>query len=241
MYTAFATKNLCYIKGVRQTPRRLVLHSTGANNPRLGRYCRSDNGAINAQIGIVQTDQHMNTSTPGGRKVCPHGFIGLDASGSVEYCQILPYTIRGWHVGSDKGNSGSIGIEICEDGLTDRSYFTMCYEVAVDVFAGLCKKYKIDPLNGIYCHAEMHRLGMGSNHGDVEHWFPKHGKSMDDFRRDVKGRIDFMEIYVKKDQSSEWASDAWEWAKTAGLMDGTRPHDPLTREEMAVILQRLKK
>ena len=55
--------------------------------------------------------------------------------------------------------------------------------------------YGIDPkgsvkFNGvtvptILCHADSHKLGLGSNHGDVLHWFPKFGKSMDDVRADV--------------------------------------------------------
>ena len=38
----------------------------------------------------------------------------------------------------------------------------------------------------IICHSEGAKLGIASNHGDVMHWFPKHGKSMDTFRADVK-------------------------------------------------------
>lgn len=37
----------------------------------------------------------------------------------------------------------------------------------------------------ILCHADSHKLGLGSNHGDVLHWFPKFGKSMDTLRADV--------------------------------------------------------
>ena len=55
--------------------------------------------------------------------------------------------------------------------------------------------FRIDPkgsvkYNGvtvptILCHADSHKLGLGSNHGDVLHWFPKFGKSMDTVRADV--------------------------------------------------------
>ena len=59
----------------------------------------------------------------------------------------------------------------------------------------LCKMYNIDPfgtvkMNGvnvptILCHADSYKLGFGSNHGDVLHWFSKHGKTMADVRNDV--------------------------------------------------------
>ena len=35
------------------------------------------------------------------------------------------------------------------------------------------------------CHADAHKLGFGSNHGDINHWFPKYGKSMQTVRDDV--------------------------------------------------------
>ena len=39
------------------------------------------------------------------------------------------------------------------------------------------------------CHSEGYKRGIASNHGDVMHWFPKHGKSMDTFRADVKALL----------------------------------------------------
>ena len=35
-------------------------------------------------------------------------------------------------------------------------------------------------------HYEGHKRGIASNHADPGHWFPKHGKSMDTFRAEVK-------------------------------------------------------
>ena len=43
------------------------------------------------------------------------------------------------------------------------------------------------------------------------------------------------------DEADEWAREAWDAAKRAGLMDGTRPRDPLTRQEAAVLLAQLGK
>ena len=41
----------------------------------------------------------------------------------------------------------------------------------------------------IICHSEGYKKGIASNHGDVMHWFPRHGKSMDTFRADVKALL----------------------------------------------------
>jgi N-acetylmuramoyl-L-alanine amidase len=42
-----------------------------------------------------------------------------------------------------------------------------------------------------------------------------------------------------KEASDPWAAAAWSAAKEAGVMDGTRPRDAVTRQELAVVLDRL--
>jgi hypothetical protein len=45
---------------------------------------------------------------------------------------------------------------------------------------------------------------------------------------------------LKRDDGPDsWASDAWERATKAGVLDGTRPKDTLTRQELAVVLAKL--
>ena len=39
--------------------------------------------------------------------------------------------------------------------------------------------------------------------------------------------------------ASDWAAEAWKKAKSNGVMDGTRPAEPITRQELAVVLHRL--
>lgn len=48
-------------------------------------------------------------------------------------------------------------------------------------------------------------------------------------------------VWTKKQEDKPWYQDAMDWAKTNGIMDGTRPMDNLTRAEAAVMLQRLYK
>lgn len=42
-----------------------------------------------------------------------------------------------------------------------------------------------------------------------------------------------------KDEADGWAADAWKAAFVAGVLDGTRPKDGITRQELALVLQRL--
>jgi hypothetical protein len=43
---------------------------------------------------------------------------------------------------------------------------------------------------------------------------------------------------ILEDEVSEWAKDALEWVMAEGISDGTRPHDPVTREELWTMLYR---
>lgn len=47
------------------------------------------------------------------------------------------------------------------------------------------------------------------------------------------------QVPIQNNSPSAWAVEAWNWAKQQGLLDGTRPRDPVTREELAIILKRL--
>jgi len=178
------TNNACYKAGRTITPKGILVHSTGANNPNLKRYVGPDDGLL----GKNQNNNHWNQDKPDGRQVCVHAFIGKLNDGSIATYQTLPWNHRGWHAGG-AANDTHIGFEICEDGLTDASYFSAVYKEAVDLCVYLCKQYGLTE-NDIICHSEGHKLGVASNHGDVMHWFPRHGKSMDTFRADVKSGLE---------------------------------------------------
>jgi len=187
LHKLILTNNACYKAGSTITPKGIMVHSTGANNPNLKRYVGPDDGLL----GKNQYNNHWNQSTPDGRQVCVHGFIGKLADGSIATYQTLPWNHRGWHAGGS-ANDTHIGFEICEDGLTTASYFSAVYKEAVELCVYLCKQYNLTEKD-IICHCEGYKLGIASNHGDVMHWFPKLGKSMDTFRADVKAGLAAME------------------------------------------------
>lgn len=187
LHKQILTENACYKAGRTITPKGIMVHSTGANNPSLKRYVGPDDGLL----GKNQYNNHWNQDRPGGRQVCVHAFIGKLADGTVATYQTLPWNHRGWHCGSGpkgSGNDTHISFEICEDNLADASYFGKVYNEAVELCAYLCKEYGLTEKN-IICHSEGHAQGIASNHGDVMHWFPKHGKNMDTFRAAVKERL----------------------------------------------------
>lgn len=177
------TKNACYLAGQKITVKGIMVHSTGANNPWLKRYVGPDDG----KLGKNEYNNHWNTYNPGGREVCVHAFIGKLKDGSIATYQTLPWDHRGWHAGGSANNT-HIGFEICEDGLSDGNYFKKVYQEAVELCAYLCKQYGLTEKN-ILCHSEGGKKGIAASSSDVMHWFPKHGKSMDSFRADVKALL----------------------------------------------------
>lgn len=183
LHKLILTENACYKAGRKITVKGIMVHSTGANNPWLKRYIGPDDG----QLGQNKYNNHWNTYHPSGREVCVHAFIGKLADGSIATYQTLPWDHRGWHAGGSANNT-HIGFEICEDDLTNGAYFKKVYTEAVELCAMLCKQFGLTEAD-IICHCEGRKLGIASNHGDVMHWFPKFGKSMDTFRADVKALL----------------------------------------------------
>lgn len=218
-------------------------HSTGANNPFLSRYVGPDDG----NLGVNKYNNHWNQPKPDGRSVCVHAFIGYlkDKVGIATY-QTLPWDHVGWHSGSGKNGSantqGYIGFEICEDGLNDRNYFNKVYKEAIELSVYLCRKYGLTEKD-VIDHSEGYRKGIASNHGDITHWLKKFGLTMDNVRADIKKELEKKEAIEVEDKNKpdKWAEDAWNYCKEKGLLDGTRPKDPITRQEFAIVLQRLTK
>lgn len=176
------TNNDCYKAGKKITPKGIVVHSTGANNPNLKRYVQPDDGVL----GLNQYNNHWNKS---GLEKCVHAFIGKDKNGVVRLYQTLPFDYACWGVG--KGSKGSynynpayIQFEICEDALTDKDYFDKAFNLAIEFCRYLCKEYNI-PISDVISHKEAGSRGYGSKHADCDHWLAKFGKDMNWFRSQV--------------------------------------------------------
>lgn len=193
LLTCVLTNNDCYKTKQTIKPKGVMVHSTGANNPNLRRYVQPNNSTQNKNelLKLLGTNSNKNDWNRPGTNACVHGFIGKLADGNIATVQTLSWNHRGWHAGTGttgrSANNTHISFEICEDGLTDRNYFNKVYKEAVELTAYLCKEYNLNPLEDgvVICHSEGYRRGIASGHADVEHWFPKHGKTMDMFRKDV--------------------------------------------------------
>ena len=194
---SFLEKNPCYGSNMsnaddryttfqRRGPLGLVLHSVGCAQP-------------SAEVFVKKWN---STSYD---RACVHAFIDAN-TGTVYQC--LPWNFRAWHVGGSANNT-HIGVEMCEPSaikyqgvsanfdVTDKEKaFKQCetaYKAAVELFAMLCNKYKLDPLKDgvILSHNECGKRGIGSGHVDPEHLWSGLGigYTMDGFRKDVKAAM----------------------------------------------------
>lgn len=201
----YQTKNPCYRKGTPMKPVGIVVHSTGANNPHLCRYVDCPEW-----LGVNRYGNHWNRPEAA---TLVHGAIGLDKEGFVTVVNTLPYTMAAWGVG--KGSRGSynydptghIQFEMCEDDLTDPSYFDQVMGTAVAYCAQLCREYGL-AAESIVSHKEAHALGYASNHGDPDNWMGRFGMTMEDFRARVraklKGEVTIMGKVVNRDELVAW-------------------------------------
>ena len=238
LLTCILTENDCYKENQTITPKGVMVHSTGADNPNIKRYVQplagdADCAALLARLGV---NDYANDWNRAGTGACVHAFIGRLADGSVATAQTLPWNHRGWHAGVGttgySANNTHISFEICEDGLTDPDYFRLVYREAVELTAMLCKQYGLDPLADgvVICHQEGYQRGVACNHADVLHWFPKQGKSMDDFRADVAAELtpkpepeedNDMTYYKTLDEIPEYFRPTVEKLVKAGALNGT--------------------
>lgn len=186
----FSVRNDCYVKNQngadsRYTefqklgPRGLMLHSVGCSQP---------DAHVFARLWNVPD-----------KEVAVHAVLQED--GLVIQC--LPWNYRGWHAGGTANNT-HVGVEMtessyviydsktgaykgCSNLVAARAHSVGCYKTAVELFAKLCKQYKLDPMTAIISHSEGAKKDIASQHADPEHLWRALDLSytMDGFRKDV--------------------------------------------------------
>lgn len=149
-----------------------------------------------------------------------------------EIVQAIPENRNAWHAGDGNGdgNRKGIGIEICYSKSGGKK-FEESEKLAAKFIAfklkekgwGIDRVKKHQDFSGKYCP-----------HRTLD-------KGWQRFLDMVQTELNKLNEVVKVDKNkpSSWAKEAWEWAKKEGYLDGTRPKDPITREEMVMVIKRL--
>lgn len=140
--------------------------------------------------------------------------------------ECIPPTEVAYHCGNEQGNFNSIGIEMVETG--DRK---KVIENTVKLVSYLQGRFNI-PHDGVLRHFDWKQT---TSKGGV--WYKECPRILRG--NNWKGWVDFKNQLVLHDEPSGWAIDSWTKATELGVVDGKRPKEPMTREEVIVVLDRL--
>lgn len=128
-----------------------------------------------------------------------------------------------------------IGVEMCQE--KDGSFHPDTIKRTEDVFVELSKMFGWDPVKDIVRHYDV-------THKNCPAPWVTDGNKFTDFKQRVKNKMNGeIQMAAQRDinKVSDWAKKDWEEATVNGYFDGTRPGDNMTREEMAVVVNRLRK
>lgn len=157
-----------------------------------------------------------------------------------EAVQSFDHTYKCWAAGNSKGNNEGIHVEICVNSDGD---YKKAVQNTAELVAKILKEEKLT-INDVV----QHNYYSGKNcprimrSGSVIPWssFIQMVKSNLESKKEVK------EVEKKEQTVSDWAKTSWEKAqKKKGIdgktpiIDGTNPKGELTREQFAVVLDRL--
>ena len=60
-----------------------------------------------------------------------------------------------------------------------------------------------------------------------------------EFNKVIEAALAAWQQDQQRKSASSWAQEAWKKAKEAGLFDGSAPQAPMTREQAALVFQRM--
>jgi N-acetylmuramoyl-L-alanine amidase CwlA len=192
-------------------PCGLVIHET------------SDDGATDEDESKYFHNNKVNASA--------HYFVDHDS-----ITQLLFENKVAYHAGQT-ANYMYLSIELCHFN-NNESKFNEVWKRGVWLSADICKRYGWNPLNKVVSHNWVSKTYKETNHTDPLDYFIQYKKTFDDFINDVN-----KEMINISDQISDWAKVSVDKAKNSGFIkgdsDGWHPQDNVTREQLAVILDKL--
>lgn len=169
------------------------------------------------------------------------------AADDTEVVQGLPLERNAWASGDGlgAGNLRGIHVEICYS-KSGGERFQRAEENAARLLAELLKERgwgldrvtKHQDYDGKYCPHRTLDLGWERFLKMVKKYLEQEDNvDYNTFKR-------YMDRYNRElaaAQVSGWAGESWGWAKENGLLDGSAPKAPLTREQAAAVLSRVLK
>lgn len=174
-----------------------------------------------------------------------HYFVDSDS-----ITQSVPDNFVAYHCGAntykhkDCRNYNSIGIEICDDVRNGTIYPSeKTIQNVLELTRSLMQKYDI-PVEHIIRHYDVTgkicpAYWVDDAKWKNEFWNKIEGQNEEMTKEDIFKIIQEYETEKGKNTVSDWAKFAWAKAQSKGIMDGSRPKSPVTREQLAAVLDRL--
>jgi len=167
----------------------------------------------------------------GGREASWHYTVDAD-----EVWQSFDDKRMCWHAGDGKGqgNASSIGIEIC---VHDKAGFPKACENAAKLTAQLLHKH------GLTIEQVVQHYDWSGKDCPAELRNGRWGVPWEYFIEVVRTAHRYMALIPQpapvSHEPSAWAKASWDKAVARKIFDGTNPTSPPTREQLAVVLDRL--
>lgn len=229
----YATDSDCYKSGRTISPTGCVNHSIGVaqpnsnviynlmNRPKAGWGVNAILGDFHNSEGKIILTMPMNRRPWG----CASGKNGSWNNSRIQ-----------WEVCEPAGHTYAGGTMINYDAAKNSTYFERMWKLLVAWNVYCCVKLGYDS-KSIADHAESYRAGYGSNHSDMGHWLPRHGKSMDALRQEVQEILNSKEVEevtqaefdkmfdahmsaLATNNSGVWSEAARKWATETGVCAG---------------------
>lgn len=211
-------------------------------------------------LGGAEANAKYYGSTP-GIGASAHYFVGHASEGAAVY-QSVDEGDTAWHCGRSDGkyvhpscrNANSIGIEMCcHQDRAGRWYFDPeTVDRTVELAREIMARHGI-PVGNVVRHCDV--TGKNCPAPFVEDpvaWAAFQARLEEsDLTRDEVTKLVRDEIVRALSDADEavataqnrpvspWAAAQWEKARVAGIFDGTKPNGPMTREQDAVVFDRL--
>ncbi len=198
-----------YRKGRRQAVKYLVIHYVGAT------------GDARNNAKYYGTTANIGASA--------HYFVGHGPS--PEVWASVAETDTAWHCGANRyvhpecRNDNAIGVELCchKDAKGNWYFDAETVDAAVALCRDIIARYGIDRAHVLRHYDVTGKVCPAP--------FVHDGNAWEDFKSRLYAPVET--------GPAAWAEAAWDRATARGVLDGTRPGDPVTRQEAAVILDRL--
>lgn len=214
-------------------------------------HCTAGQGTAQSILGLPAFTRY----DPKNGYSCNYA-IGKD--GSIGLC--VDEANRSWCSSNKANDHRAITIEVSSESVSPYKVTEKALAALIDLLVDICQRNGIKRLvwstnkadrvnhrNGcnMTCHRDFAAKACPGDylyalHGDIAESVNKRLEDAEEVTQEQFNSM--METYLtqqREKQTSTWSNEAWDKATEAGIFDGTAPQAPLSREQAAVVLDRL--